>query len=143
MIALIYYLLLRWVLSTYDQYGALAGVLLTRGRNTVASLGAGATSIMEASVAGTDFITLDGDLGPTATAAGDLTAQVFPYAPDGNTLMGTPIPPVAGFGYAGTLLAAHSQLMQKYDVSGIDHVRVIFKNNNVGALPLNCSWRED
>jgi hypothetical protein len=125
-----------------DQFNALAGTLLSKGRVSGGSLGAGAVSNLEASVGASDFITVEGDLGPTASAAGDLTVQVFPYSPDGSTLMGTPLTPVAGIGYAGTLVAAHSQLVQRFDVMGIDKVRVVFKNNNAGALPFTGGWSE-
>jgi len=130
--------------TTIDQYNALAGTLISRGKTPAgASLGAGAQQVFDASVGASDFITVEGSAGPGATAAGDLSVQVFPYMADGVTISGTPLPAVAATGYAGTLSGGYSQLLQKYDVAGVDMVRVIFKNNNAGALPVVCSWREE
>jgi hypothetical protein len=126
------------------NYNALAGGLLSRGRTPAGSTPAGgATVTQDASVGGSDWITVEGSLGPAAGAAGDLTCLVYPYAADGNTIYSTPLVPAAGYGYAGTLSGGLSQLAQKYDVSGIDQVRIVWKNNNAGALPLAASWREE
>lgn len=124
------------------NYNALAGTLLTKGFANQ-SLGAGGTINQDASVTGSDWMTVTGSLGPTAAAAGDLTCQVFPYANDGITILGTPLVPAAGFGYTGTLVASKSELTQKYDVSGYDMVRVVWKNNNAGALPIKAGWEEE
>jgi len=126
------------------NYNAVAGTLITRGKTPAnQSVPAAGTVIQDASVGGSDWITVEGSLGPTASAAGDLTCSVYAYGADGTTIYGTPLVPAAGYGFTGTLSGGLSQIVQKYDISGIDMVRVIWKNNNAGALPLNASWREE
>jgi hypothetical protein len=129
------------VFTTIDQYNALVGATLTRGRTPANQpIGAGATITMDAPVGGADWVTLEASM--TGTAAGDLTVTCMPYDAYGN-LMGTPLPAVINTGYAGTLVGAKTYLVQKYDVQGIDKVQFQIKNNNAGAQTLNANWRTE
>jgi hypothetical protein len=129
---LLKFLSFLWVAGAgIDQYNALAGVNLTRGRITNLAVATGVTTTMDIPCGGTDFVTVEADL--TAAAAGDLTMLVFPYEADGLTLMSTPLPAVAGVGFVPTLVAGHSQAVQQYNVQGIDKVQLQAKNNNAGG----------
>lgn len=140
LIALIYFIL-RGVMTTIDQYNALVGSTLTRGKTAAnQSIGAGATITMDAPVGGADWVTLEASM--SAGAAGDLTVSCMPYDQFGN-LMPTTLPPVTGTGYAGTLTGAKTYLLQKYDVQGIDKVQFQIKNNNAAAQQLSANWRTE
>jgi len=133
-------LLLLWVFPTIDSYSTQVGARLRRGtlgKNT--PVGAGVTANQDALVGEYDILTVDADL--TATAAGDLAIQVFPYGPDGTTLLTTPLPAVTGVGFAPTLSGGHSTATQQYNVQGLDKVNVQIKNNNAATQTLNASWR--
>ena len=127
-----------------DQFNALVGAPLDRGKTPVggASLATGTTYNMDATVGGEDLLNVMADLSG-AGAAGDVTVQVFPYGPDGVTLLTTPLPAVSGVGFAGTLNGGHACLSQQYAVQGIDRVQIQVKNNNAATKTVNASWRTE
>lgn len=141
MITPLWSLVLGWVMSTYDQYNALAGVGLSQGYAKAVSLATGASQTMQADVQNWDVLTVNADL--TGTAAGDLTIQVFPVAPDGSSIEGTPLPAVTGVGFAPALQAGHVQAVQQFNVQGLDKVNVVIKNNNAATQTLNATWRTE
>jgi len=137
------FLALWFVQTTIDQYNALIGSTLDRGKTPAGgtSLTTGAQATLDAPVGGADFVTLTADL--TGAASGDLTVQCFPFAADGVTVLTTAIPAVTGVGYPPTLGGGHVDAVQQYNVQGIDKVRFILKNNNAGTQTLNASWRTE
>lgn len=119
---------------------------------------AGGTLFLDLYVEGEDEITVIGDLGPTAAAAGDVSIAVQPYLSDvvdpvrasggddsvggayndpaladaGLDLLQTTIYP----GVAAYLANGHARVMQRVNVKGFIKVRVVLKNNNATtALP--------
>lgn len=120
---------------------AVAGTPLTRGVITDVAIASGATEIMEvADCAPDDFVRVQVDM--TAGAVGDLTVDVYPYEEDGVTVSPVALPAVAGVGYTSTLNGGHDYFDQKYDIQGIDKVRVIITNNNAaGQTITRASWR--
>lgn len=140
MIRLLALIAWAWVFPTIDQYNALIGTTLSRGKTpTNLNVGAGVTTNLDAAVGGSDVVTAEADL--TGSAAGDLTIQCFPYAADGVTVLGTSLPAISGVGYVPALVSGHVSAVQSFNVQGIDKVRFAFKNNNAGAQTLNASWR--
>jgi hypothetical protein len=135
-------LILLWFVQTkIDQYNALIGATLDRGKASQSTVTTG-TLNLDAPVGGADFVTVEAQLA-AAGAAGDLTVACFPYAADGVTLLGTTLPPVTGVGYAGTLVSSTSSLVQQYNVQGIDKVQFQFKNNNAATKTITASWRTE
>lgn len=118
---------------------------------------AGGTMFLDVSVEGEDQLTVIGDLGPTATAAGDVTVAVQPYLSDymdparqsgsggsdgvqadpaladaGLDLVQTTIYP----GVAAYLAGGHARVLVRVEVTGFDKVRVVLTNHNATtALP--------
>lgn len=117
---------------------------------------AGGTLTLDLMVEGEDQLTVIGDLGPTATAAGDITIAVQPFLSDyvdnarvsgsgstagfvdpaladaGLDLVQTTIYP----GVAAYLATGHARQMVRVDVTGFDKVRVVLTNHNATtALP--------
>jgi hypothetical protein len=144
MLAFLVFLVTRWVFTTIDQYNALVGTTLTRGKIPAAqqNVATGATVTMDAPVGGADWVTLEASLAGAA-AAGDLGVQCFPYAADGVTLLTTPLPAVANTGYPPTLAGGSCAAVQKYDVQGIDKVQFQLKNNNAATKTITASWRTE
>lgn len=140
MIALLLSLLAGWVMTTYDQYSALAGVGVRRATAKNLSVGTGVTTNFDCLTLNWDILTVNADL--TATAAGDLGIAVFAYGPTG-VLSTTPLTAVAGVGYAPTLAGGHSTAIQQYNVQGIEKVQVQLKNNNAGTQTLNATCRTE
>lgn len=142
MIRILAFFALWLVQTTIDQYSALVGTTLTRGRTaTNQSIGSGATINMDASVGPYDVLTVLADM--TAGVVGDLAVQVFPYEADGLTVSAVPLAPVTGAGGTATFTGGHSYYDQQFNVQGLDKVRIAVKNNNAGAQTLNASWRVD
>jgi hypothetical protein len=132
-------------LTTIDQYNALVGLTLSRGKVQNQPIGAAATLTMDAPVGGSDFVTLEVDM--TGGAAGDLAVTCLPYEADGVTIMPAPLQPVLN---VGTTAAAptvvfsggHCYQVIEYNVQGIDKVQFQIKNNNVAAQTITrASWR--
>jgi len=139
MIALLL-LILLWVFPTIDSYSTIAGTAARRILIKNLSLTTGAVSSNDVLTTNWDLVTVSADL--TATAAGDLTIQVFPYGPAGN-LLTTPLPAVSGVGFVPALAAGHSTAMQQYNVQGLEKVQVQVKNNNAGTQTLNATIRTE
>lgn len=138
---ILFFLSLIGVQTTIDQYNALVGSTLTRGKTSPnQSIAAGATITMDAPVGGADWVTLEASM--TGSAAADLTVSCMPYDGSGN-LMPTTLPPVQNTGYAGSLTGAKTYFLQKYDVQGIDKVQFQIKNNNAAGQTLNANWRTE
>jgi hypothetical protein len=119
---------------------------------------AGGTLTLDVDVEGADELTVIGDLGPTATAAGDITIAVQPYLSDvmdpvrasgGDDHVGGPVsdPALADAGldlvqttiYPGVaayLAGGHARTMERVQVKGFIKVRVVLTNHNATtALP--------
>lgn len=119
---------------------------------------AGGTLVLDVDVEGAEELTVIGDLGPTATAAGDITIAVQPYLSDvvdpvrasagddstagsyndpaladaGLDLVQTTIYP----GVAAYLASGHARIMERVSVTGFIKVRVVLTNHNATtALP--------
>lgn len=132
----------------------MAAVKKTSSANLAA---AGGTLTFDLFVEGEDQLTVIGDLGPTATAAGDVSIAVQPYRADyidGATQSGSgqtggaiadPALADAGLdlvqttiypGVAAYLASGHSRVMVRVDVTGFDKVRIVLTNHNATtALP--------
>jgi len=119
---------------------------------------AGGTLTLDVDVEGEDELTVIADLGPTATAAGDVTVAVQPYLSDvmdpvrasggDGTTGGAPNDPAladAGLdlvqttiypGIAAYLAGGHARVMERVSVTGFIKVRVVLTNHNATtALP--------
>ena len=112
----------------------------------------GGTLVQDVTVEGADEITVIGDLGPTATAAGDVTVAVQPYLADneasdkgngptladaGLDLVQTTIYP----GVAAYLTGGHARVMVRVDVKGFTKVRLVLTNHNATtALPARLDY---
>jgi len=144
MLAFLIFLVTRWVFTTIDQYNALVGQTITRGKIPAAqqSVATGATVTMDAPVGGADWVTIEASLAGAA-AAGDLAVQCFPYAADGITLLTSPLPAVPNVGYPPTLASGSSAAVQQYNVQGIDKVQFQIKNNNAATKTITASWRTE
>lgn len=131
----------------------------TSGANLAA---AGGTLVIDVYVEGEDELTVIGDLGPTATAAGDVTIAVQPFLSDyvdpvrssggddsengpvtvaladaGLDLVQTTIYP----GVAAYLASGHARVMERVQVKGFDKVRIILTNHNATtALPARIDY---
>ena len=108
---------------------------------------AGGTLTQDVVVEGEDEITVIGDIGPTATAAGDVTVAIQPFLTDlestdhgngpaladvGLDLVQTTIYP----GVAAYLAGGHARVMVRVNVKGIAKVRLVLTNHNATtALP--------
>ena len=113
---------------------------------------AGGTLVQDVTVEGADEITVIGDLGPTATAAGDVSVAVQPYLADneltdygngpaladaGLDLVQTTIYP----GVAAYLASGHARVMVRVDVKGFTKVRLVLTNHNATtALPARLDY---
>jgi hypothetical protein len=98
-----------------------------------AAIGAGGTQAVDFDTRRQSVLTVVWVLSGSSTPA-DLTPAVFPYAPNGTTVLGVDVPaealtaPVVDSALGGVLAA------RRYDVSGIEKVRIRTTNNNAGAL---------
>lgn len=124
-----------------------SGNLLSGNNGTSATLGAaGGTLVQDVTVEGEDQLTVIGDIGPTATAAGDVSIVIQPYLTDlestdhgggptladaGLDLVQTTIFP----GVAAYLSGNHARQMVRVQVTGFAKVRIILTNHNASALP--------
>jgi len=123
---------------------------------------AGGTLTFDVDVEGMDEITVIGDLGPTATAAGDITIAIQPYLSDymdgaqqsgsgtnsgyvsdpaladaGLDLVQTTIYP----GVAAYLAGGHARIMIRVDLKGFGKVRIVLTNHNATtALPARIDY---
>lgn len=124
---------------------------------------AGGTLVVDLYVEGEDELTVIGDLGPTAGAAGDITIAVQPYLSDyqdpvrssagddstagshndpaladaGLDLVQTTIYP----GVAAYLAGGHARIMERVQVKGLGKVRVVLTNHNATtALPARIDF---
>jgi hypothetical protein len=123
---------------------------------------AGGTLTWDVDVEGMDEITVIGDLGPTATAAGDITVAIQPYLSDyqdgawqsgsgtndgyqndpaladvGLDLVQTTIYP----GVAAYLSGGHARIMIRVDLKGFGKVRIVLTNHNATtALPARIDY---
>jgi hypothetical protein len=138
-IRLLALLALWFVQTTIDQYNALIGQTLSRGKSS-GNVATGGQLNLDAPVGGSDVVTLEASLA-AAGAAGDLGVLCFPYAADGVTLLTTPLPAVAGIGYPPTLASGVAAAVQQYNVQGIDKVQFQVKNNNAATKTVTASWR--
>jgi hypothetical protein len=115
---------------------------------------AGGTLTQEVYVAGEDFLTVIGSLGPTAAAAGDVSVKIVPYlsflastdhggegtvADAGLALVqSTNDPGVAAYLNATDHLA---RVMVRVRVTGFEKVSLVLTNNNATtALPGRIDW---
>lgn len=118
-----------------------AETLLTRGRVAgTPSIASAGTQTLDIDCAGDSELTIDADM--AGGASGDLAVTVVPYEGSDNVtlLSNAPVPVIrsAGPTFAGGTVHFNGT----YDVSGVSRVRVVVKNNNVGAQVLNrLSWR--
>lgn len=115
--------------------------------NSVASLSAGQVSVQDLDVSGGTYLAVTAVAGPTASAAADVSIQVFPY--DDNPTGGqggtnralVPIPlPVAVTSPANTLVSSKANATAVFFVGGYTKVQIQVKNNNAGALPVAYSY---
>ena len=123
---------------------------------------AGGTFTWDIDVEGMDEITVIGDLGPTATAAGDITVAIQPYLSDymdgaqqsgsgtndgyqndpaladaGLDLVQTTIYP----GVSAYLSGGHARVMVRVDLKGFGKVRLVLTNHNATtALPARLDF---
>lgn len=126
---------------------------------------AGGTLTIDLDVEGEDQLTVIGDLGPTATAAGDVTVAVQPYLSDymdgaqqsgsgtndgyqndpaladaGLDLVQTTIYP----GVAAYLAGGHARVLVRVEVTGFGKVRLVLTNHNATtALPARLDFFYD
>jgi hypothetical protein len=118
----------------------------------------GGTLVLDVYIEGAEELTIIGDLGPTAAAAGDVTIAVQPFLSDyadpvrssggddsvagpytdpaladaGLDLVQTTIYP----GVAAYLANGHARVMERVQVSGFDKLRIVLTNHNAStALP--------
>ena len=122
------------------NYNALAGTLLTRGRLQPDGTGINAAQTLSSdiNVSGTDELVVEADM--TGTAIGDLVVTVFPFEADNATVQATPIPQMITSPVV--LSGGHVYFYGRYDVSGIERVRISINNANVGAQTITrASWR--
>jgi len=115
--------------------------------STVNLTAAGGTMTQDVHVAGEDFLTVIAQIGPTATAAGDVSVTVTPFLADLESTDhggGPTLAPAAMVltqdttapGIAAALAAGVASVMVRVRVTGIDKVRITLKNNNATtALP--------
>lgn len=108
---------------------------------------AGGTFTQDVTVSDSDFLTVIGDLGPTAAAAGDVSVKIVPYLTDlestdhgnGPTLADAGLALVQDTndpGVAAYLAGGHARVMVRVRTRGIEKVRLILTNNNATtALP--------
>lgn len=129
---------------------------MASAKKTSASIAAGQTLNFDVSTEGMEDLTIIGDIGPTATAAGDVAVTVQPYLSDyqdaawrsgsGTTdgLQADPaladvgldlVPTTIYPGVAAYLAGGHARVMVRMRVVGFGMVRITLKNNNVAALP--------
>lgn len=119
-----------------------------------ASVAASGNLTQNVVTAGEDFLTVIGDLGPTATAASDITVGVVPYLADyestdhgnGPTLADTGLDLVQTTvdpGVAAYLANGHARMMVRVRVTGIDQVQLQLTNHNAAALPARLDFYFD
>lgn len=107
-------------------------------KQSTGTIAAGGTLTQDVVLGGSQFLTVIGIIGPTATGAADVSVQVFPFLDDPNgagveqTVTDLPLPTVDSV--AAVLANNKAQILARYRVSGIRRVRIALKNNNVGAL---------
>jgi hypothetical protein len=115
------------------------GVLLTRGNVTAVPLAAGASTTLDVLCEGDSELTIMADM--TGAANGDLTVGVFPFEADGVTVMAN-VGLTAIRSGGPTFGTGAVQYNGTYDVSGVDKVRIVVRNNNAGAQTLTrLGWR--
>jgi len=111
---------------------------LVRDVITNISLATTVQTTYDVEVAGTDWITVQGDL--TGAANGDLGVTVTPFEEDNVTLTALPLTEAVKQG--PTVSGGHVYYYGKFDVTGIGRVRIAWKNNNAGTQTLTRgSWR--
>lgn len=113
---------------------------------------AGGKLTQDVRTASSDFLTVIADLGPTATAAGDVSVKVIPYLTDlestdhgnGPTLADTGLALVQDTndpGVAAYLASGHARVMVRVRLQGIERVQLQLTNNNATtALPARLDW---
>lgn len=125
--------------STASEW--VVGDLLTRGRIAgTPSIASAGTTFVDIDCAGDSELTVQVDM--AGAANGDLAVTAVPYEGTDNVtlLANAPLPVIRSAG--PTFAGASVSFTATYDVSGVSKVRVVVKNNNVGAEVLNrLSWR--
>lgn len=129
---------------------------MASAKKTSTSIAASGTLNFDVSTEGLEDLTVIGQIGPTATAAGDVAVTVQPYLSDyqdsawrsgsgtndgpqtdpaladvGLDLVPTTIYP----GVSAYLSGGVARVMVRIRVVGFAAVRITLKNNNVAALP--------
>jgi hypothetical protein len=109
-----------------------------------ASVASGSTLNQDVDTAQASQLSVLGVVGPTATAAGDVSIAVFPYR---ESATGVSTAPVLGIAAIPALAAGAAvlggnlaELAQSFNVAGYAKVQIQVKNNNVGALPVEIDY---
>lgn len=100
------------------------------------------TLTQDVKLAGSEFLTVLAQAGPTATAAGDITLTVQQYVDAANTgdpvLAPINIPTLETS--AAVLVGGIAYVWARFRVSGISKAQIQAKNNNVGTLPVEIDF---
>lgn len=117
------------------------------------SVAAGGTLEQDVNVAAEDFLTVIGDVGPGASAAGDVSVVAIPYLSDSDSDFGggptladssmalvqdTEVP-----GVAAALANGHARVMVRLRVMGFEKVRLVLTNHHASALPARLDFYVD
>ena len=114
--------------------------LLTRGKVENQALGAAGIYNFDVDVNGASELTVMADM--TGAADADLDVTVQPYEADNTTLLGVNMPVASSTG--PTQAGGEVSVIRKFDVSGVQRVRVRIQNDNAGAQTLKrASWALD
>lgn len=113
------------------------GALLNRRTTEATSLLTTTSLTQDVEVSHTDWLTVQGDLVGSADA--DLSVTVKPFENDNVTLTGFALAPVDSAG--PTNQSGAVRFFGRYNVRGIDRVRITWTNNNAATKVLTrASW---
>jgi hypothetical protein len=111
---------------------------LTRGNVPAGAVGATTNVDTDIMCVGDDNLIVQ--LDANGAANGDWTVQVTPYESDNTTPSGVDIPAASSAG--PTFAGGKVTFFGRFDVRGVEKVRLRIRNTTAGALNLNrASWR--
>lgn len=107
------------------------------------NIASGATLNQDVVLGASEWLTVIAIVGPTATAAADVSVNVQPYTDESSTVAPVLAPlnlPTAD-AVAAVLSASRAYIFARYRVAGIRKVQIQAKNANVGALPVEIDFQ--
>ena len=128
-------------MTTIDSYSTQVGDRLF-SRNAIQNQAIAANATATVDIPCTDYDVLTVECAMTAAAGGDLAISIYPYDGSGTILYTVPLPAIPNVGFVSTVNVGYDQIMQEYNVAGVDKVQLAIQNKNAAGQTIQrLSWR--